>query len=205
MLSPYIHTMLLFEFANEGRIPSSNTMSVSRSYKKRKRYPYHSSDAIPKSLQHRINALLLHPSDAVGRPVISKKSCSPLAWDTNLHSYCQPFLPFLPSSLTSTHTHTKYLPWQTSAYSREMFFLLMEWSPRGARPQPNSTYEYPLSISTNIETYHQVQRLCLRYGDIWFLGGTTNHLHNNCCKSSCCCTIIVSLMYLVWSQHLQGR
>lgn len=50
---------------------------------------YHSSDAIPKSLQHRINALLLHPSDAVGKLVMSKKSCSPLAWDTNLYLHCQ--------------------------------------------------------------------------------------------------------------------
>lgn len=46
----------------------------------------HSSEAIPRSLQHRINALLLQPSDAVGSPELSKKSCSPRACDTNLYS-----------------------------------------------------------------------------------------------------------------------
>lgn len=46
---------------------------------------YHSSEAIPRSLQHRIKALLLQPSDAVGSPELSKKSCSPRACDTNLN------------------------------------------------------------------------------------------------------------------------
>lgn len=46
--------------------------------------PYQSSLAIPKSLQHRIRALLLHPSAAVGIPDGSKYSFSPLAMATSL-------------------------------------------------------------------------------------------------------------------------
>lgn len=103
---------------------------------------YHSSDAIPKSLQHRINALLLHPSDAVGKLVMSKKSCSPLAWDTNLYLHCQ-------YHHLDNLSQTQYLPWQTSAYSREMFFLLMEWSPRGARPQPTTHFNILISNYTH--------------------------------------------------------
>ena len=45
---------------------------------------YHNSEAIPKSLQHLINAFDLQPSVAVGKPEGSKKVCSPLAIETNL-------------------------------------------------------------------------------------------------------------------------
>jgi hypothetical protein len=53
---------------------------------------YQSSEAIPKSLQHLINALLLQPSEAVGKPELSKKSCSPLACETNLDAQSFSFL-----------------------------------------------------------------------------------------------------------------
>ena len=46
--------------------------------------PYQSSLAIPKSLQHLMRALLLHPSAAVGIPEGSKYSFSPLAMATSL-------------------------------------------------------------------------------------------------------------------------
>lgn len=66
---------------------------------------------MPKSLQQRINALLLHPSEAVGNPETSKKSCSPRACDTNR-------------------------PLQINAYSREIFLGEIVCSPRGAKPHP---------------------------------------------------------------------
>lgn len=151
--------------------------------KRGKSCPYHSSDAIPRSLQHRINALLLHPSDAVGRPVISKKSCSPLAWDTNLHSYGQLFLLFslLPNTQSTFHDKRVHI---LEKYSS------CWWNDRHVVQDPNLRARLNIHCpSTNIGTYHQDQMLCLRYGDIWFLGGTTSHLHNKH-KSYCCCTIV---------------
>lgn len=44
----------------------------------------HSSDAITRSLQHRISAFDLHPSAAVDIPSSLKYCCSPRAWATNL-------------------------------------------------------------------------------------------------------------------------
>jgi hypothetical protein len=52
---------------------------------------HQSSLAIPRSLQHLINALLLHASVAVGIPEGSKYSCSPLATATNLEVTRQSF------------------------------------------------------------------------------------------------------------------
>lgn len=46
----------------------------------------HSSDAMPRSLQHRISAFDLHPSAAVDTPSSLKYCCSPRAWPTNLFS-----------------------------------------------------------------------------------------------------------------------
>jgi len=66
---------------------------------------------MPKSLQHLINALLLHPSLAVGIPLGSKKVCSPLATLTNLPPATKPH------SLVT-------IPFNTVI------------SPRGTRPQP---------------------------------------------------------------------
>jgi hypothetical protein len=43
-----------------------------------------SSDAMPRSLQHRIKALDLQPSVAVGIPSGSKYCCSPRAIETSL-------------------------------------------------------------------------------------------------------------------------
>lgn len=48
---------------------------------------HQSSLAIPRSLQHRIKALLLQPSVAVGMPEGSKYSCSPRAMPTSLTVY----------------------------------------------------------------------------------------------------------------------
>ncbi len=45
---------------------------------------HHSSLAIPRSLQQRMSALLLHASVAVGMPFGSKYSCSPRAMPTSL-------------------------------------------------------------------------------------------------------------------------
>ena len=70
----------------------------------------HNSDAIPKSLQQRMSALLLQPSVAVGMPEGSKKSCSPRATETSR-------------------------PWQTRAYSRVTYFSVTMVSLRGAKPQ----------------------------------------------------------------------
>jgi hypothetical protein len=50
----------------------------------RKKKPYQSSLAMPRSLQQRMSALLLHPSVAVGIPFGSKYSCSPRAMLTRL-------------------------------------------------------------------------------------------------------------------------
>jgi hypothetical protein len=69
-----------------------------------------SSLAMPRSLQHRMRALLLHASVAVGIPEGSKYSCSPRAIATSL-------------------------PKHTSAYSRLTIFGLTKVSLRGARPQ----------------------------------------------------------------------
>lgn len=44
----------------------------------------HSSEAIPRSFEHLIRAFDLQPSVAVGIPLGSKYSCSPLATDTSL-------------------------------------------------------------------------------------------------------------------------
>lgn len=85
MLSKYLNTMLGFEFANETRVPvecAMNTMKTRAEIKE----AYQSSLAIPKSLQQRIRALLLHASVAVAIPEGSKYSCSPLAIATNLES-----------------------------------------------------------------------------------------------------------------------
>ena len=46
-----------------------------------------SSEAIPRSLQHRIRAFDLHASVAVGIPLLSKNSCSPRAIATRLVNY----------------------------------------------------------------------------------------------------------------------
>ncbi|KAJ2965355.1 hypothetical protein NUW58_g10899 [Xylaria curta] len=44
----------------------------------------HSSEAMPRSLQHRISAFDLQPSAAVDTPSSLKYCCSPRAWATNL-------------------------------------------------------------------------------------------------------------------------
>ena len=48
----------------------------------------HSSEETPRSLQHRISAFDLAPSEAVGTPDGLKKSCSPRAVATNLYLAC---------------------------------------------------------------------------------------------------------------------
>jgi hypothetical protein len=78
-----LNAVFLFEFADESWIPGrikSATLYMVRNLDSTNQ----SSLATPKSLQHRINALLLHASVAVGMPEGSKYSCSPLAIPTNL-------------------------------------------------------------------------------------------------------------------------
>ena len=70
-----------------------------------------SSEAIPKSLQHRIKALDLQPSVAVGIPSGSKYCCSPRAMETSR-------------------------PWTMSPYSLVTSFPVTILSPLGAKPQP---------------------------------------------------------------------
>ena len=71
----------------------------------------HSSLAMPRSLQHRMSALDLAPSEAVAMPLGSKYSCSPRAVDTKR-------------------------PRQTRIHSRETILGPTLVSPRGARPHP---------------------------------------------------------------------
>ena len=65
---------------------SANTSTQCWDLNSRMNRGSHSSLATPKSLQHRMSALLLHASVAVGMPEGSKYSCSPLAIATNLSS-----------------------------------------------------------------------------------------------------------------------
>lgn len=65
---------------------SANTSTQCWDLNSRMNRGSHNSLATPKSLQHRISALLLHASVAVGMPEGSKYSCSPLAIATNLDS-----------------------------------------------------------------------------------------------------------------------
>ena len=73
----------------------------------------HSSDAIPRSLQHRIRAFDLQPSVAVGMPSGSKYCCSPLAIDTSLWRYQNIVLSYDFVSLT-VHLQPAHTPWSQS-------------------------------------------------------------------------------------------
>lgn len=87
MFSPSFNTMLSFESSNESWIPIYSLTLVSNLEDASQRdLTDQSSEAIPKSLQHRIKAFDLHPSVAVGRPDGSKKVCSPLATETSLRA-----------------------------------------------------------------------------------------------------------------------
>jgi hypothetical protein len=71
VLSEYLHAVLGFEFTYEPRVPVRNMHDFKIGHRKLRK-TNQSSLAIPRSLQHRINALLLHPSVAVGIPDGSK-------------------------------------------------------------------------------------------------------------------------------------
>jgi len=82
MFSKYLYTIFGFEFADEAWIPK---IKVNRRKEQVNRKKTHQSSlAIPKSLQHLINALLFTDSVAVGIPDGSKYSCSPRAMATRL-------------------------------------------------------------------------------------------------------------------------
>ncbi len=81
MLTEYLDTMIILEFPDVIRVP---TQSQQRTMSDRLNSTYQSSEAIPKSLQHRIKAFDFAPSCAVEIPDGSKYSCSPLATATNL-------------------------------------------------------------------------------------------------------------------------
>ena len=83
MLSHAGVTMSRLEDADKSRIPADEV--VSATIKRREEVATHQSSlAIPRSLQQRIRALLLHPSVAVGSPSALKNVCSPLATETSL-------------------------------------------------------------------------------------------------------------------------
>jgi uncharacterized protein len=82
MFNKNFNTIFCFELADEARIPF-NQQAWEFAQKSRK-YTDQSSLAIPRSLQQRINALLLQASVAVGMPAGSKYSCSPRAIATSL-------------------------------------------------------------------------------------------------------------------------
>ena len=92
---------------------------------------HQSSLAMPRSLQHLINALLLQASVAVGIPEGSKYSCSPLEIPTSLEVANQNF-----STLRADWEFSGYLPRHTSAYSLLTTFGPTFVSLRGARPHP---------------------------------------------------------------------
>ena len=81
--------MSCFELADVLGIPGDSQVSVREQIVFGR--THQSSLAIPRSLQHLINALLLHASVAVGIPAGSKYSCSPLAIATNLEITHQGF------------------------------------------------------------------------------------------------------------------
>ena len=82
VLRPGFDTMSMLVHSNEGGIPTR--IKRQSEGEKMSRKTNQSSEAIPRSLQHRMRAFDLHPSVAVGNPAGSKKVCSPLATETNL-------------------------------------------------------------------------------------------------------------------------
>jgi hypothetical protein len=84
VLRPGFHSVRRFVGADENRVPERAERSVHTGEGKGEEKMNQSSLAIPRSLQHRINALLLHPSVAVGIPLGSKNVCSPRATETSL-------------------------------------------------------------------------------------------------------------------------
>lgn len=79
--SSFLLTIFLFFFVVTCSTQTSVVMSVKHFLINR---GSQSSDAIPRSLQHRIRALDLQPSVAVGIPSGSKYCCSPRAIETSL-------------------------------------------------------------------------------------------------------------------------
>ena len=82
MFYEYFDAVGGFELTDESWIPEGSHVSVLTDIAFQ--LAYQSSLAIPRSLQHLINALLLQASVAVGIPEGSKYSCSPLAIPTSL-------------------------------------------------------------------------------------------------------------------------
>lgn len=86
----HFEAILSFELADEPGVPESCELRVWICCNEIA--AHHSSLAIPKSLQQRMRALLLHASVAVAIPLGSKKSCSPRAIATSLwkaSGYCK--------------------------------------------------------------------------------------------------------------------
>ena len=80
-LSSFLSTIFLFFFVLACSTQISFVILLVNSLMKR---GSQSSDAMPRSLQHRIKALDLQPSVAVGIPSGSKYCCSPRAIETSL-------------------------------------------------------------------------------------------------------------------------
>lgn len=71
---------------DRGDLSSTASLRARETERERERETDQSSEAMPRSLQHLMRALLLHPSVAVGIPFASKNVCSPRATLTNLDS-----------------------------------------------------------------------------------------------------------------------
>lgn len=84
MLYENLNTVFLFEISDKPWIPATQVRVMSTIPCVMSTCSNHNSLAIPRSLQHRIRALLLQPSVAVGMPLGSKYSCSPRATATSL-------------------------------------------------------------------------------------------------------------------------
>jgi len=94
---------------------STQTSSQCCFLKSRMKRGSHSSDAIPRSLQHRVSALDLQPSPAVGIVSSEKYVHSPRAIATNLSRHGAMLAPILPKTSIGPET---YRPWTINANSR---------------------------------------------------------------------------------------
>ena len=87
VLGPRLDAVRLLERADEDRVPAARARQHrldALDEREKERRTHQSSLAMPRSLQHRMRALLLQPSLAVGTPLGSKNVCSPRATDTSL-------------------------------------------------------------------------------------------------------------------------
>ena len=129
VLNEDLYAVLRLELTDKPGIPMKSCHDPLE-YKPSTQQTHHSSLAIPRSLQQRIRALLLHASVAVGMPFGSKYSCSPRAIPTSLH---------MQRGQVTCEQHRAWrthLPRQTNAYSLLTLRAPTDVSLRGANPHP---------------------------------------------------------------------